>query len=430
MEMQLPTRTLNRPNETICVLPTGIHFSGQLRKLWAAVMLISQHQGRRDEYWAYLDDLCVIAGIPNNRGKGREIIKQNLSNLRKLDIEWRGREGDTEVEKTFGAVTEHGFRSKPGHKLVVTWSLSKKAQERLVNPSGFFTKMCLEILSKMKSGASVVLFELACQYETHSKNDYRFGKKPVEWWVDQLTGKKNSSYLYGDFKRSVLKQAMREVGEHTGINLELIEIKEGKRIAELDFKIVPKQDFSILEVSEESGVIEGEVIASGFETGSFNHKGRMMEIGMSPTVASQLIERYKDPAYLELHLSELERVVKAKDSSVKNPPGMLRKALEEGWEYKRPPVPKIKPLRANTEGAFSDEFKIFLKKSEVERMEIFESWINSSRSTSTKELYKINLEKKGFVATVEDVMFRRSFEVYLKTLPKELLEKNIQQDIL
>ncbi len=421
MEMQLPTKTLNRPNETICVLPTGIHFSGQLRKLWAAIMLISQHQGRKDEYWAYLDDLCEIAGIPNNRGKGREIIKQNLSNLRKLDIEWRGREGDTEIEKTFGAVTEHGFRSKPGHKLIVTWSLSMKAQERLVNPAGFFTKMCLEILSKMKSGASVVLFELACQYENHSKNDYRFGKRPVEWWVDQLTGKKNSSYLYGDFKRSVLKQAISEVGEHTGINLELIEIKEGKRIAELDFKIVPKQDFSILEVSEESRVIEGEVLASEFENSTFNHKGRMVEIGMSPTVASQLIERYKDSAYLELHLSELESAVKAKDSSVKNPPGMLRKALEEGWEYKRPPVPKIKPLRANTEGAFSDEFKIFLKKSEVEKMEIFESWINSSRSTSTKELYKKSLEKKGFVATVEDVMFRRSFEVYLKCSSSDLI---------
>lgn len=393
-------------------------------------MLISQHQGKKDEYWAYLDDLCEIAGIPNNRGKGREIIKQNLSNLRKLDIEWRGREGDTEVEKTFGAVTEHGFRSKPGHKLIVTWSLSKKAQERLVNPSGFFTKMCLEILSKMKSGASVVLFELTCQYETHAKNDYRFGKRPVEWWVDQLTGKKNSSYLYGDFKRSVLKQAISEVGEHTNINLELIEIKEGKRIAELDFKIVPKQNFSILEVSEDSSVIEGEVITSELESNDLNHRGRMVEIGMSPSVASQLIEKYKDPAYLELHLSELESAVKAKDSSVKNPPGRLRKALEEGWEYKKVQVPKIKPPRATTEGAFSEEFKIFLKKSEAERVEIFENWIDSTRSTSTKELYKMNLEKRGFLATIEDVMFRRSFEVYLKTLPKEMLEKNIQQDML
>lgn len=430
METKLSTTVLKRPNETICVLPTGIHFSGQLRKLWAAVMLISQHQGMRDEYWAYLDDLCDIAGIPNNRGKGREIIKQNLSNLRKLDIEWRGREGDTDVEKTFGAVTEHGFRSKPGHKLVVTWSLSKKAQERLVNPSGFFTKMCLEILSKMKSGASVVLFEIACQYESHAKNDYRVGKRPVGWWIDQLTGKKQSSYLYGDFKRSVVKPALSEVGEHTNIELELIEIKDGKRIAELDFRIVPKKDFSILEVTEDSSVIEGEVITNEVMSNDYNHRNRMVEIGMSPFVASDLINKYKNPDYIELHLQELESAVKAKDSSVRNPPGRLRKALEEGWEYKKVPIPKIKPSRANVEGAFSDEFKIFLHKSEAEQKEIVETYISTSRSSSTRELYNIAISKKGFKEAVEDVMFRRSFEVYLKTLPEELLEKNIQQDIL
>lgn len=430
MELQLPTKVLNRPNETIAVLPSGIHFSGQLRKLWAAVMLISQHQGKRDEYWAYLDDLCEIAGIPNNRGKGREIIKQNLSNLRKLDIEWRGREGDTEVEKTFGAVTEHGFRSKPGHKLVVTWTLSKKAQDRLVNPSGFFTKMCLEILSKLKSGASVVLFEIACQYETHSKNDYKVGKRSVEWWIDQLTGNRNSSYLYGDFKRSVLKPAMAEVGEHTGIELELIEVKQGKRIAELDFQICPKKDWSILDVSEDSRVIEGEVITTDLAVDDFNHKKRMVEIGLSPFVASQLIDRYKDPAYIEIHLSELENAVKVKDSSVRNPPGRLRKALEEGWQYKKSPVPKIRRFTANVQEAFSDEFKIFMKKAESERIEIFEKWLSTTASTSTKELYEIAVKKKGFAATVEDVMFRRSFEVYLKNIPKEMLEKNTQGDII
>lgn len=428
MELQLSTKVLNRPNETIAVLPTGIHFSGQLRKLWAAVMLISQHQGRRDEYWAYLEDLCEIAGIPNNRGKGRELIKEHLSNLRKLDIEWRGREGDTDIEKTFGAVTEHGFRSKPGQKLVVTWSLSKKAQDRLVNPSGFFTKMCLEILSKMKSGASVVLFELACQYETHAKNDYRIGKKPVEWWIDNLTGKRNSSYLYGDFKRSVVKPALSEVGEHTGIELELIEIKEGKKIAELDFKIVPKQDWSILEVTEDSRLIEGEVVLNG-DSDDNNHKQRMVKIGLSPFIATELINRYQDPAYIEVHLSELENAIKAKDSSVKNPPGRFRKALEENWQYKKSPVPKIRRFSTNDTAAFTDEFKTFLKKPEQEKIDIFNSWLSQTNS-SLKDLYKIVYEKKGFSGTIEEVMFRIPFEIYLKSLPKDMLEQHIQEEII
>lgn len=412
--MQLPTKVLNRPNETIAVLPVGIHFSGQLRKLWAAVMLISQHQGRRDEYWAYLDDLCAIAGIPNNRGKGREIIKQNLSNLRKLDIDWRGREGDTEVEKTFGAVTEHGFRSKPGQKLIVTWSLSRKAQERLINPSGFFTKMCLEILSKLKSGASVVLFEIACQYVTHAKNEYKVGKRSVDWWIDQLVGKKNSSYLYGDFKRSVLRPALAEVGEHTGIELELIEIKDGKRVAELDFKICPKNNWTILDVKEDVTLTEQPVSADTVNPDELNHKKRLVGIGMSGFIASQIIQQYTDPAYIELHLSELETAVKTSQASVTNPPGRLRKALQENWQYSKTAKPMVSRFQKTSTDAFSEEFKEFLTLSGAEKVTVFEGWVDRQRG-SLKELYQMALAQKGFDQVIEDPIFRKIFEVFLRS---------------
>src|SRR4029079_13628459 len=123
-----------------------------------------------------------------------------------------------------------------GYPVIITWTYPDKVRERLLKPSRY-TRILLEVGAQMRSYAAAVLFELGMQYLTSpSKLTMR---EDLYWWASVLTGRRDldkADYRYS--KRDGRAPALGEVDAlQDDFSLELIEHREGRRIAELQFMV-------------------------------------------------------------------------------------------------------------------------------------------------------------------------------------------------
>ncbi len=73
----------------------------------------------------------------------------------------------------------------------------------------------------------------------------------------------------------------------------------------------------------------------------------------------------------------------------------------------------VSRFKKTSTDAFSEEFKEFLTLSGAEKVTVFEGWLDRQRG-SLKELYQMALAQKGFDQVIEDPIFRKVFEVFLR----------------
>ena len=240
--MEIVQPLVNRPNETIGIVPTGKQrITHLVRRLYSVLLLFSQQQGEKEEYSALLSDL--LAGA-NSEGSNRTQVKAILREIRAIGVDWNVRDGEREVWKNVGLIEEPGLIDGKGTPTIVTWKLPLVIRARLIDPRGFFTKISLQMMTRLRSGASIALYEICCQYASndHGKGEGGLtGRATIAHWMPRLTGSREADYEYKFFKRDVLSAAVREINEITDLEVELIEHKNGRKVVELQFRVFRKQ---------------------------------------------------------------------------------------------------------------------------------------------------------------------------------------------
>jgi hypothetical protein len=169
----------------------------------------------------------------------------------------------------------------------------------------------------LRSGASLALYEICRRYATNPSRVTN--RSEWEWWYGALTGNPVSDSIpeYKYFKRDVLKYAITEINMVTDINVELIEHKQGRRVAALQFKVVPAQQESL--ALSAPPVIDGELIK------------RMMALGLSQEDACNVLATTEDGKLkATLDLTEA-RLRNPKAAKVTSPAGYFRQALRDGY---------------------------------------------------------------------------------------------------
>jgi len=123
-----------------------------------------------------------------------------------------------------------------GNRTMVGWGLHPASEAILRNPE-LYTRLSIYYLTSLHTTGGVALYETCKRYVTNPSHLSR--REKWEWWHDVLTGlpvtHEKPEYKY--FKRDTLKTAIAEVNT-TDIRAELIEHKVGRRIVELQFKII------------------------------------------------------------------------------------------------------------------------------------------------------------------------------------------------
>lgn len=194
-----------------------------------------------------ISDLARLARIP---GKNYQRIYRELDELADVCLSWNVVGEDSTVEwamkARFFSLLGIGKGNRQGF---VRFAFDPELLAIFLEPT-LWAKLSLDVMGGLKTPASYALYQNSYRYvNTHQKITAAL---PTHIWVELLVGQSyyvteredGSKHVnYGDFKRRVLLDAIRRVNECEALSytLELREIFSGKKVAKLQFKLVPKE---------------------------------------------------------------------------------------------------------------------------------------------------------------------------------------------
>ena len=330
-EMKPSQNIVKRANETIGIVPSGNHrLTNLVRRLYSVILLFSQKQGDKEEYRAVLSDMLEAA---NSAGSNRTQVKTILRDIRAIGVDWNVREGDRHVWKNVGLIEEAGLIDGKGTPTIVTWKLPKIIRNRLLDPHGFFTRISLETMTRLKSGASIALYEICCQYASNDHGKGEGGltfKGSVDEWMPKILGTRKTGYEYKFFKRDVLQSAIDEIHSIAGMQVELIEHKAGRKVVELQFRVFQNAKLPT------GAVIENHLpdsLQNKAQNPVFLYAERIQAFGLSKSAAEKICREF---AYNEAYLLKSIVLVEQREKSTNATPlrskaAFFKQALKEGY---------------------------------------------------------------------------------------------------
>lgn len=117
---------------------------------------------------------------------------------------------------------------------VIEYEISPKLAPYLLELKERFVKYNLRYILPLQSSYSIRIYQLLKEYEKLSRRTFT-----IEELRELLSVPK--SYLYADFKRKILQPAERELIDHCDIFFEYEEVKKGRKVNELLFRIKPNR---------------------------------------------------------------------------------------------------------------------------------------------------------------------------------------------
>lgn len=230
---------LRKPVNTLAIVPTrASKITVLARKAYNVLLYIAQEQGLEQEvYRAPLQS--ILRGVDFN-SNAREIVKQHLRAMVSTTVEWQSpTSGEGEAWNVAGLLAHAKVYKRSGENWV-EWSFAPNIKHELLEPQRF-ARLRLDVISQLRRHSGVVLYEICARYRDVGLT----ARQPWPWWRPVLTGSPDSEdsvkQEYRFFKRDVLKLAIAEINAVTDLNVELIEHKAGRFIADIQFKVAKKQ---------------------------------------------------------------------------------------------------------------------------------------------------------------------------------------------
>lgn len=265
-------------------------------------------------YWIPMAELARDAAYDS---RDTELFKdqvQELQNIRIFSedaIQWTSERLVSSVK----LVNPRGLK-KQGGMLWFGYAFPPEVESMVMAP-GSYTKLSVYYQALLRSGASLALYEICRRYATNPSKVTN--RADWEWWYGALTGNPVGDGLpeYKYFKRDVLKYAISEINMVTDINVELIEHKQGRRVASLQFRVEPSQQESL--ALSAPPVIDGALVQ------------RMMALGLAQDDACNIMATTED-AKLRATLDLVEsRMKNPKAAQLSSPAGYFKQALRDGY---------------------------------------------------------------------------------------------------
>jgi hypothetical protein len=381
-------KPLKRPNQTIGMTVTGTNkLTIVSRKLYSSILLHSQAQGDQSTYSAPLIDLLGTANLEHSN---HTEIRKHFRALRNFSVDYSTRTQDVEKWETMGLIENPSITKGRGTPAIATWKLADRIRDQLIDPVSFWTPISLQISTKLTSGSSISLYEICCQYRT---NDYNgmgglTPKLSPKEWTAKILGDPEKKYEYRFFRRDVLKPAIQEINELTDLNVELFEIKNGRSIETIYFKITRKELPAIEQICIDP-------------TLSLRIQS---VVKLTKTKADAVIKKY-NKELINRQLDILEE--RLKTTIVASPAAWFGKGLKEEWvkpvaavpkpvlpEYKAPEEKDISPKDAENKARKELILADFNSLNEDDKSTLIETFLSKASNFTRLQYKKSGLESK------------------------------------
>lgn len=227
-----------KANEAIAIRPKRGKLTLLSRRIYNVFLFHAQRQGvDKPTYCLPLAELIKDARFNSNN---TEILKSHIRDMQATTIEWHTSVGGTRrwtSTQLLGTVSiDDPGRGRPCH---ISWTYPDPIREHLIRPA-HYTRILLEISSQMRSYAASVLYELGARYL--SSPTRLTMREDVLWWASVLTGRSDIVKVdYRILHRDTIKKALAELDTLSeDFRMEVVEHKRGRKVEELQFKILPK----------------------------------------------------------------------------------------------------------------------------------------------------------------------------------------------
>jgi len=311
-------QSVAKANEAIAIRPKRGRLTLLSRRIYNALLYHSQRQGVDEP--VYRLTLSELIGDARFNSNNTELLKSHLRDMQATTIEWSTSSSSLKrwvSSQLLGTVTiEEQGRGRP---CMVTWRYPDEIKERLVKPHQY-TRVLLEMSSQMRSYSAAVLYEMGARYLTSPGRLSM--REDVVWWAAVLTGRSDIKEVdYRFLKRDVISKALAEIDALCeDFGLELIEHKRGRKIEEIQFRVVPKVQQRL-----------GDISASNRNVFDLALVGRLIALGLKQDEAQDLYAT-TDEGQIRATLDHVDqRLRNASMPVLKSPAAYFKDALKKGY---------------------------------------------------------------------------------------------------
>ena len=344
-QKELNETPLRKPVNTLAIVPTkSSKITVLARKAYNVLLYIAQEQGIEQEIFrAPLQS--ILRGVDFN-SNAREIVKQHLRAMVSTTVEWQSpTAGEGEAWNVAGLLAHAKVYKQSGENWV-EWSFAPNIKQELLEPQRF-ARLRLDVISQLRRHSGVVLYEICARYRDIGLT----ARQPWPWWRPVLTGSPDTEdsvkQEYRFFKRDVLKLAIAEINAVTDLDVELIEHKAGRFIADIQFRVAKKQQESLplrhppvpVDMTQVVRAAAAGIRSEDAETLVQTHGNEAMSNGLDSLhkrIASEFPEPLRDPYRYLRALLESNSVSAAKKAAENRPESpatnsAIATAALEGW---------------------------------------------------------------------------------------------------
>jgi hypothetical protein len=340
---------LRKAVEAIAIQPKSGKITLLTRKLFNVLLAVAQQADESgDTYRALLSDIVANSAFDSN---DTALVKEHLRRMVSVQVEWSTGTSSQKPGRKWGISTliaDAEILEDPATRRVwVEFSFAPKIKKKLLDPVQY-ARLSLQFQSQLRSSAGLALYEICVRYLTNPS--HLTMRETWEWWRPILSGTPDTEagdeakreYKY--FKRDYLRPAIAEVNAVTNIFVELIEHREGRRVAEIQFRVTERKQ-PMLALDEHPNVFDSTLV------------DRMVKIGISLKDAQTLYaDSEENRIRAALQMTE-QRMRSTSLPPVRSAAALFKDALKKGYA---PPVEALPPApaaSARNGGAPADDLK-------------------------------------------------------------------------
>lgn len=218
----------------------------------------------------------------------------------------------------------------------VELEISSKLKPFLLNMKKRFTSYQLKYILQLSSFYSIRIYELLKQYQFLRHKTRTIPLETLREWIGL---EPNTYKQYGHFKNRILSKAQEDINEVTDMNFEFREVKSGRKVTAIEFRIIPKdnEELPLLEVNNEVKeenlvVLTDESQDKKWDKAQKDLLDQLLQHNMEKATAESLFMQY-DNDRIQNALEYTRQRLETKE--IDNVPGYLLSAVKKGWKPKK-----------------------------------------------------------------------------------------------
>jgi hypothetical protein len=320
------TRIVRKSNDEIAYKVRSGHLSLLSRKIFNVLIWHAQEQRNKEEGGRWDVSVSQLIKDAKFNSKDYDLLRKALDELQDVRVVRQARGGGVTSEVlipsyTLDNVVHEGNeelargQKRRGGELRLWFMLPPELKAQLLDPAQY-TRLPITIMASLKTVPGLALYEICRRYVTNAGG--LTNKDSWQNWWRVLTGatpdQDPPEFKYAN--RDVFKRGVDEVNKLTDIQVEVLEVKDGKFVRELQFsaRMKPQGSLDMGPPPIDAGVL-----------------ARVTSLGLTISDAERISVKYSEADLVATLSLVEERIAHPRLAAIESPAAYFRKALRDQY---------------------------------------------------------------------------------------------------